>query len=199
MLRAILKLVAVGGVVALCGTADSTELYAAGGGALLAMPFAVVLIDRKKQEAPKRVTVDVIPLPAPAMDDIEGATVRAPMTSEEAYEMHARYATNFDQQAAIARYEAQHGLEFDQPSPASEFDQGAYATALQYADAFEAQLNRQRRTSAYQISPPRRTARGSVAPQTYRTVDIRPRPVATSRSDWEDKTLVGIHPLKRVK
>lgn len=196
MLRAILKLVAVGGVVALCGTADSTELYAAGGGALLAMPFAVALIDRRT-EPPKRVTVDVVPLPAP--DDVEGVTVRAPMTSEEAYEMHARYATNFDQQAAIARYEAQHGLEFDPAPSAGEFDQGAYATALQYADAFEAQLNRQRRTSAYQIAPPRRTARGSVAPQTYRAVDIRPRPVATTPSDWEERTLVGVHPLKRFK
>lgn len=207
MLRAILKLIAVGAVIAVCGTADSPELYAAGGGALLVLPFAIHLLDRGRARvatgAPRqRTTLDVIPLPAPptSADDPEGVTVRAPMSHEEAYEMHARYAPSFDQQLAIARYEAQHGghqvvaSAEHHPSPA--FDQGRYAAALQYADAFEAQLSRTRRTAAYEVAAPRRMARGSVTPRTYRAVDMRSdqRP-----SDWDDKTLVGVPPHKRFK
>ena len=41
MLRAILKLVAVGAVITLCSVASSIELYAASGAVLL-LPFAVV-------------------------------------------------------------------------------------------------------------------------------------------------------------
>ncbi len=206
MLRAILKLVAVGGVVTLCGMASSDELYAASGGALLALPFAVVLIDRKKAVraasepvdlARAHTTLDVMPLPAPeSPEDIEGLTVRAPMSNQEAYEMHARYAPNFDQQAAIARYEAQRDevLSQEAASDPASFDQGRYAAALQYAEAFDAQL-RNRRTAAYEVAPPRRMARGSVTPQRYRVID---KTFATS-PDWEgeEKTIVGVPPAKR--
>lgn len=206
MLRAILKLVAVGSVVTVCGIADAPELYAAGGGGLLLLPFAVVLVDRKKAAAVQaepvdlakaHTTLDVIPLPAPlSPDDPEGLTVRAPMSSEEAHEMHARYAPSFDQQSAIARYEAALRDEPVPQPPTAEFDQGRYAAALQYVEAFDAQLNRQRRTAAYDVAPPRRTARGSVTPQTYRRID---KAFATSPTDWEDRTIVGVPPPSRVK
>ncbi len=201
------KLVLVGGVVTLCGTASSVERYAASGGALLALPFAVVWLDRKKpvrasselvELANAHTTLDVLPLPAPeSPDDIEGLTVRAPRSNQEAYEMHARYAPTFDQQAAIARYEAQYDeVPQDPASDPASFDQGRYAAALQYAEAFDAQLTRGRRTAAYEVAPPRRMARGSVTPQTYRVLD---KSLATSPTDWEDNTIVGVPPAKRVK
>lgn len=202
MLRAILKLALVGGVATLGGMASSLDLYAASGGALLALPFAVTLVDRKKvrPDAPPvelaRTTLEVLPLPAPeSPDDLEGLTVRAPMSSEEAYEMHARYAPNFDQQVAIARYDAKQAPLPPEPDPEA-FDQGRYAAALQYAEAFDAQLTRQRRTAAYEVAPPRRMARGSVTPQQYRAID-NVASFATSPTDWEDRTIVGVAPPKR--
>lgn len=212
MLRAILKLIAVGAVVAVFCLADSIELYAIGGGALLLLPFVIHRIDQGARKAAvmteshAHVTLDVIPLPAPHQtdDDIEGHTVRAPMSHEEAYEMHARYAPSFDQQAAIARYQA-HQREDAVPEVVSEedplpmFDQRRYAAALQYADAFEEQLTHARRTSAYQVAKPRRVARGSYTPQQYRAVDTRSDQLAMSPSDWDEKTLVGWTPNKPAK
>ena len=223
MLRAILKLVAVGAVITLCSVASSIELYAASGAVLL-LPFAVVLIGPRRQaqktEATARKTLDVIPLPTPQFvlgatpmpmestampmtvirddDDIEGKTVRAPMTSEQAYEMHARYAPSFDRQVAIARYEAR------QPAPAAApeqqppaFDQQRYAAALQYAQAFESQLMKARRTAAYEVAP-RRMARGSYTPlQSARSDQLDS--LAMSPSDWDEKTLLGVQPTKRGK
>ena len=225
MLRAILKLVAVGAVITLCSVASSIELYAASGGAVLLLPFAVVLIGPRrkpqKTEAAARKTLDVIPLPSPQFvhgatpmpmestampmtvihdDDIEGKTVRAPMTSEQAYAMHARYAPSFDQQVAIARYEAR------QPEPTAipqqdppAFDQQRYAAALQYAQAFESQLMKARRTAAYEVAP-RRIARGSYTPLQYRAVrSDQLDSLAMSPSDWDEKTLLGVRPTKRGK
>ncbi len=225
MLRAILKLVAVGAVIAVFGVADSIELYAIGGGALLLLPFVIHRIDRPRCDRRARqavaidepksrahTTLDVIPLPRPQAteDDIEGLTVRAPMSHEQAYEMHARYAPSFDQQSAIARYEAQrleapaYGADaipeaVPEHDPPPMFDQGRYATALQYADAFEEQLTRTRRTAAYQVAQPRRIARGSYTPQQYRAVDTRSDQLAMSPSDWDEKTLIGVHPMKPTK
>lgn len=195
MLRAILKLALVGGVVTLGGLASSLELYVVSGGALLALPFAVALVDRKQAQQVElaRPTLEVLPLPAPeSPDDLEGLTVRAPMSSEEAYEMHARYAPNFDQQIAIARYDAKPAPLPPEPDPET-FDQGRYAAALQYAEAFDAQLTQQRRTAAYEVAPPRRMARGSVTPQQYRAID-NVASFATSPTDWEDRTIVGVPP-----
>jgi hypothetical protein len=164
-------------------------------------------------------TLDVIPLPAPpvlppqimapkprppaprpADDDVEGRTVPAQMTSEEAYEMHARYAPAFDQQLAVARYVERHG-DVDVSageSDAPDFDQQRYVNALQYAEAFEHQLAMQRRTQVYAaIAGPRRIARGSYTPQQYQA--------QTKRSDhadpsqWDNKTLVGVKPVKPAK
>lgn len=197
MLRALLKLALVGGVVTLGGIATSPDLYAASGGALLVLPFAVARVDRKRAESQPAHTLEMMPLPTPreSPDDPEGLTVRAPMSSEEAYEMHARYAPSFDQQVAIARYDAQRREPLPQdPDPVS-FDQGRYAAALQYVDAFDAQLTRQRRTAAYEVAPPRRMARGSVTPQQYRAGD-KAASFATSPTDWEDHTIVGVPPVK---
>lgn len=142
-------------------------------------------------------TVHVIPLPSPVdPGDIEGKTVRAPMSHEEAHEMHARYAPSFDQQLALNRHIEEHGDAVPEAVPEHDppgFDQHRYATALQYADAFEAQLTQQRRTQAYQVAQPRRIARGSYTPQHY----------AGQRSDqpasqWDEpKTQLGVHPLKK--
>ncbi len=212
MLRAILKLVAVGAVIAVFGVADSTELYAIGGVALLLLPFAIHRIDRRPRrtvpQSRAQITLDVIPLPAPLPtdqedEDIEGLTVRAPMSHQEAYEMHARYAPAFDQAAAIARYEAYQPGELEAVpeevhDPVPMFDQRRYATALQYADAFEEQLTRTRRTAAYQVAQPPRMARGSYTPQQYRRGETRSNQLAMS-PDWDEKTLVGVHPLKRGK
>lgn len=222
-MRAILKLVAVGAVIGMFGIADSIELYAIGGGLLLLMPFVVQRLDRRvaapvapAKPPPHRhdVTMNVAPLPMPRPqpmegrpddDDVEGKTVRAPMSHEEAYQMHARYAPSFDQQAAIARYEAKHGEVVwedavpEQDPPA--FDQGRYAMALQYADAFEEQLTSRRRTAAYEVASPRRIARGSYTPQQYRAASPPSRsdqPRATTQ-DWETRTLVGVRPVKPAK
>src|SRR5512140_1067713 len=84
-MRAIWKTLAVGAVIAVLGTADSIEMYAVGGALLLALPFVVWRIDRRRRVeeavvAKAATTLDVIPLPRPAAleDDIEGKTVRAP-------------------------------------------------------------------------------------------------------------------------
>jgi len=204
MLRAILKLVAVSAVIVVCGSADSIELSAIGGGALVLLPFVVTRIDRIAQvDRPAQVllvkaatTLDVIPLPRPVVardhdDDVEGVTTRAPVSHEEAYEMHQRYAPGFDQQAAIARYCASHADQESTAHQAHVFDQHRYAAALQYAQAFESQLAKSRRTSAYQVAPPRRMARGSVTPQRYRALDTR-----SDQRAWDEDTLVGVHPLK---
>jgi hypothetical protein len=214
-MRAVLKLIAAGAVIAVCGVAQSIELYAVGGGMLLLLPFAIIATERKpaKPEAiTAATTLDVIPLPTPQPpviarpqpmparedDDIEGKTVRAPMSLDEAYEMHARYAPAFDQQVAISRYQAKYG---DDHEPVLEphhqppsFDQGRYARALQYADAFDEQLTARRRTSAYEVAPPRRIARGSYTPQQYRRVDTR-----SDQRDWDAKTIVGVPPAKPAK
>jgi hypothetical protein len=196
-MRAILKLILVGGVAVLFGYADSVELYAAGGGALLLLPFAIWRIDRRPRAvalpiANASATMTVMPLPRPAAvdDDIEGKTVRAPMSHQDAYDMHARYAPSFDQQVAIARYEAHQTKQVPEQDPPS-FDQGRYAQALQYAEAFEAQLSVQRRTAAYSVAQPRRIARGSYTPQQYRAADTR------SDQQWDEpKTLIGVKPIK---
>lgn len=187
MLRALVKLTLVGGVVTLGGLASSVELFAASGAALLVLPFAVTLVDRKRAVRAEPQPVELAAPESP--DDLEGLTVRAPMSSEEAYEMHARYAPTFDQQVAIARYEAKQTPLPRDPDPET-FDQERYAAALQYAMAFDAQL-RQRRTAAYEVAPPRRMARGSVTPQQYRVID---KSFATSPTDWEDHTIVGVPP-----
>jgi hypothetical protein len=116
--------------------------------------------------------------------------------------MHSRYAPAFDQQAAIARYEARRG----EPDAVPEhngfvedenFDQGRYAQALQYADAFEAQLSAQRRTAAYSVAQPRRMARGSYTPQQYRTADTRSDRASSQPGEWDEpKTLIGVKPAK---
>jgi hypothetical protein len=175
---------------------------------------------RTKLEVKKAAnTLDVIPLPAPPVlpprvaapkplpsprvivdDDIEGRTVPAQMSSEEAYEMHARYAPAFDQQLAVARYVERHG---DVDAPAGEndtpdFDQQRYLTALQYAEAFEHQLATQRRTQVYAaIAGPRRIARGSYTPQQYQAQTKRSD--HSDPSQWENKTIVGVKPLKPAK
>jgi hypothetical protein len=211
-MRAILKLILVAGVATLFGFADSIELYAAGGAALLLLPFAIWRIDRRAKPIQAKpvepfadkaaVTMNVMPLPRPLPvdDDIEGKTVRAPTAHEQAYEMHARYATAFDQQAAIGRYEARRGEPGEHAVPEQDppsFDQRRYADALQYAEAFEAQLSKQRRTAAYQVAQPRRVARGSYTPQQYRNADARSDQQAPSREDWDDpKTLIGVKPAK---
>jgi hypothetical protein len=192
----------------------------------LLLPFAIHAIGpRRKTAAPAKAhkTLDVMPLPTPQFvaretpmpmvsmampmavttddDDIEGKTMRAPMSNEEAYEMHARYAPAFDQQAAIARYRAQYGEDQHEPAapqhdPALAFDQRTYAAALEYANAFESQLMRTRRTAAYEVAAPRRIARGSFTPHQYQAVDRRSDQLAISPSDWDAKTLIGVHPLK---
>lgn len=117
--------------------------------------------------------------------------------------MHARYAPYFDQQSALARYQAEHGeieeerpvaSENDPPSTPT-FDQHRYAQALQYADAFEEQLTAKRRTAAYDVAQPQRMARGSYAPQQYRTARSDQRPP----QDWDAKTLVGVRSVKPAK
>jgi hypothetical protein len=203
-MRAILKLVLVAGVVGLCAYADSIELYIAGGASLLVLPFLIARVDRRREEVIELVksdrTMNVMPLPQPMPidDDIEGKTVRAPMSMEQAHEMHARYAPSFDQQAAIARYEARHGSErpsaIPQHDPPS-FDQGRYAQALEYANAFDAQLTNARRTAAYAVAVPRRMARGSYTPQQYRDEDKRSDQRGSSQWD-EPKTLIGVKPAK---
>jgi hypothetical protein len=225
-MRAILKLIAVCWVIAVFGIADSIEappeaLYAAGGVLLLLLPFVIQRIDRRAIATPpsprgepafarESITLDVIPLPQPNAieDDLEGKTVRAPMSHEEAYEMHARYAPYFDQQAALARYQAEHG-EADveatvapEQAPASQpmFDQHRYAQALQYADAFEEQLTARRRTAAYEVAPPHRVARGSYTPRQYRAAHgVRSDQRPSNSSDWESKTLIGVRPVKPAK
>jgi hypothetical protein len=218
-MRAILKLIAVGAVIAVFGVADSIDLYAIGGGLLLLLPFAIYRIDPRAHVtslpaeaafATAATTLDVIPLPRPLAaieDDIEGKTVRAPMSHEEAYEMHARYSPYFDQQLALARYQAEHGdadVEADEmpeqePESQPMFDQHRYAQALKYADAFEEQLTARRRTAAYEVAPPRRVARGSYTPQQYRARNIRSDQRPSNSNDWESKTLVGVRPVKAGK
>jgi len=214
-MRVILNLLAVGAVAAalvVAGLAETMELYAIAGTLAVALPIALWAINRRprrrnaNREAIARptkaaTTLDVIPLPTPYAavdDDIEGKTVRAPMSQEEAHQMHARYAPAFDQQLAVSRYVAKHGdheatPEHDPPS----FDQRRYANALQYADAFEQQLAAHRRTQAYEVARPRRIARGSYTAQQYgdardeRRDDRQRSDQQTALKDWETKTLIG--------
>ncbi len=171
----------------------------------LALPEPTV-IEREPDQA--AATLHVIPLPPPVViaDDVEGLTVRAPLSHEEAYEMHARYAPAFDQQAAVNRYVERHGDEIaaspdevavPQHDPPS-FDQHRYANALQYADAFEQQLAAQRRrTQAYELAQPRgRIARGSYTPLQYKEPARQRSDQPSSATDFESRTIVGIPPRK---
>jgi hypothetical protein len=180
-MRAIIKLIAVGAVVAmfaLDGYVDIEPASLAIGGAtlLVVVAFAISRLDRR---APKpRVTLRVLPIAQVTDDDIEGKTVRAPTAAELAYQMHQRYAPAFDQQAALARHlerygderyapEHDHHADFDPhayqqaQAAAASFDVEPVTETDEYARMFDEQLLMpQRKTRAYEM-PPMRFARGS--------------------------------------
>jgi hypothetical protein len=196
-MRAIGKLIAVVVVVAILGLGQRIELLA--GGAMLLIATAIVIrrSDRKAALAARsRPTAEVIPLEAPLgmHEDLEGMTVPAPMSAEAAIDLHHRYAPSFDQQLALNRHLEEFGDEqYDPADSATHYDPQAYAEARAYADAFEAQLARGRRTLRYDApSPPReRFPRGSE--------QHMPRRLEPSPSGWDPHKPASVTGMRRVK
>ena len=194
-MRVIGKLFGVAVVIAILGLGQRIELLA--GGALLLVAVAIVIARSDRKPAPSaRMTAEVVPLEPPRelAEDLEGMTVPAQMTAEAAAELHQRYAPAFDQQLAINRHLERYGDEqYDPADSATHYDPGAYAEARAYADAFEHQLARGRRTMQYSApKPPReRFPRGSEPVLTRR--------LEASPSGWDPHKPASVTGMRRVK
>jgi hypothetical protein len=180
-MRALFKLIAVSAVVGLFALESRypeylAELAIAGASALALIAAAIYALDRKRRSTQPTQIVDVPPVRVvaahPAVDDVEGKTVRAPMSRAEAMSMHARHAPAFDRELQMQRHEGDHAGWFeDDPQTAASFDQDRYEQAQQYAQAFDAQLSSYRRTRTYDVPTPHyEIARGSYTDGHYRAV-----------------------------
>jgi hypothetical protein len=182
-MRALFKLIAVSAVVGLFALERRfpeypTELAIAGASALALVAAAIFALDRKRQSTQPTQIINTPPArfatahAAIGDDDVEGKTVRAPMSAREAMSMHARHAPVFDRELQMRKHEDQHAAWFeDDPQTAAGFDQERYEQAQQYALAFDAQLSSYRRTRTYDVPTPRyEIARGSYTDGHYRAV-----------------------------
>jgi hypothetical protein len=177
-MRAIVKLMGVSAVIAICAVDSRVEFAIAGAVLLAIVAYGIYRLDRK-------------PAVAAAPFDHEGRTVRAPLTAKEAAELHARYALTFDQQAAILRHQERHGIERYEPMAGDhpDFDQSRYQRAQSYARAFDAQLAARRMTRSYEVPTPNYAiARGSYTDGQYRRMTRSQPPVEPVIEPWVKPT-----------
>lgn len=202
-MRAILKLIAIAGVVAVIGLGQRPELLAGGGLGLVAAAVLIRRWDRKVIATAPRETVVVAALEPPLdlVEDLEGMTVPARMSEQDAYELHQRYAPNFDQQAAVQRHIERFGDERYTPEQSlGGFDPERYMQARSYADAFDQQLAQARRTMKYEVPQPRtvvarvpRLARGSEQHMP------RPQGLDSEPDGWDPHKPASVTGMRRVK
>jgi hypothetical protein len=190
-MRTIGKLLAVAAVVAILGLGQRIELLAGGALGLLIVAVLIARSDRSQRDRRRRPTIEVAPLDVPRelAEDLEGMTVPAKMSAQDALELHQRYAPSFDQQLAVNRHIDQYGDEtYDAADSATHYDPEAYAQARAYADLFDQQLSRGRRTMLYQAVKPPRLARGS-----------EPQILESTPSGWDPHKPASVTGMRRVK
>jgi hypothetical protein len=186
-MRTIGKLIAVAAVVAILGLGQRIELLAGGALALVLVAVVIRSSDRKRV---LRSTIEVAALEAPIdlAEDLEGMTVPAKMSAEDAQALHDRYAPSFDQQLAITRHVDRYGDEtYDPADSVTHYDPAAYAQARSYADAFDQQLARGRRTMLYDAPKPPKLARGSA------------QRLESAPSGWDPHKPASVTGMRRVK